>query len=221
MFSFCGFVEWCYPDPSVFSQEEPPRVTTEHVAVFRHTRAQLRLVHGAWSVRRHHERATCADQRGRFTRVTGEFTTALSVSPILNVRLLLYVPSTSPFLTLFENGCKCSPMVLFTRNVKEIKDATWKNGDIDGMCKQSLMQIMSVQPILWNSHLRQWWTSTFVYLQLTLILLTSICHVNKATMSAVHEGILPQILVLIRSPLLQGKGCGLKLNESYIWRNPL
>ena len=71
-FFFCTFVERCYPDPSVFSQEEPPRVTTEHVAVFRHTRAELRHKHGSQSVRRHHERATCANQRGRSTRVTGE-----------------------------------------------------------------------------------------------------------------------------------------------------
>ena len=41
-------------------------------------------------------------------------------------------------------------------------------------------------------------------LQLTLNLLTSICHTSKATMQSVHEGILAQIIQLSRSPLLQG-----------------
>jgi len=40
--------------------------------------------------------------------------------------------------------------------------------------------------------------------QLSLILLTSICRVNKAAMGVVHKDILPQITHLIRSPLLQG-----------------
>ena len=40
--------------------------------------------------------------------------------------------------------------------------------------------------------------------QLTLHLLTSVSRVSKQSMTSVHEGILPQLLVLIRSPLLQG-----------------
>ena len=44
------------------------------------------------------------------------------------------VPSTSPFFILVQ----CSLKVLFTHNVKKIKDAVHSNGDIDGTCKRSL-----------------------------------------------------------------------------------
>jgi cullin-associated NEDD8-dissociated protein 1 len=40
--------------------------------------------------------------------------------------------------------------------------------------------------------------------QLSLALLTSICHINKSSTAIVSRDILPQIIVLIRSPLLQG-----------------
>lgn len=40
--------------------------------------------------------------------------------------------------------------------------------------------------------------------QLSLALLKSVCLVNVAAMSAIHKDILPQIITLIRSPLLQG-----------------
>ncbi|XP_013401957.1 LOW QUALITY PROTEIN: cullin-associated NEDD8-dissociated protein 1-like [Lingula anatina] len=40
--------------------------------------------------------------------------------------------------------------------------------------------------------------------QLTLSLLTSVSHIHKGSMADIQSGILPQILVLVRSPLLQG-----------------
>ena len=49
--------------------------------------------------------------------------------------------------------------------------------------------------------------------QLTLHLLTSVSQVSKQSMSSVHEGILPQLFVLIRSPLLQGMGSGRVLSQ--------
>ena len=42
--------------------------------------------------------------RGDFAGVTGEFTAVMKVSPILNARLRLHVPSTSSFFILFKNG---------------------------------------------------------------------------------------------------------------------
>lgn len=47
--------------------------------------------------------------------------------------------------------------------------------------------------------------------QLTLTLLTSMSKVNKSTMASVHDGVLPQLFVLIRSPLLQGAALGAML----------
>ena len=43
-------------------------------------------------------------------------------------------------------------MVLFTHNVKKIKVAAHKNGDVDGTCKQSYKQT-SVNEHLWHIHI--------------------------------------------------------------------
>ena len=55
----------------------------------------------------------------------------------------------------------CSPMVLFTHNVKKIKCTTCKNGYIDGTCKRALMVfhcisrkgICSVHVVLWETEI--------------------------------------------------------------------
>ena len=52
----------------------------------------------------------------------------------LLLRLRLHVPSTSPF---FVPWVQYSLMVLFTNNVKKIKDVAHKNAEVDGTCKRS------------------------------------------------------------------------------------
>lgn len=47
-------------------------------------------------------------------------------------------------------------------------------------------------------------TCAISYFQLTLNLLTSISKTHKSCMASLHSEILPQILLLIQSPLLQG-----------------
>ena len=38
-----------------------------------------------------------------------------------------------------QKWVQCNRMVLFTHTIKKIKDAAYKNSDIDGTCKQALI----------------------------------------------------------------------------------
>ena len=49
----------------------------------------------------------------------------------------LHVPSLSPFFIQFKMG-PSSSMELYTQNVKKIKGAARKHGDVDGTCKRAL-----------------------------------------------------------------------------------
>ena len=53
-------------------------------------------------------------------------------------------------------------------------------------------------------------------LQLTLNLLTSVCNTSKQSMVSITEGVLPQLLLLIKSPLLQGNHKMTTSSLSYI-----
>ncbi|KAK2169251.1 hypothetical protein NP493_1199g02046 [Ridgeia piscesae] len=65
------------------------------------------------------------------------------------------------------------------------------------MSANMFSEIMKELPMLLNE-------SDLHVSQLTLNLLTSICTVHPMSVGMVQEGIIPQLLVLIRSPLLQG-----------------
>ena len=67
------------------------------------------------------------------------------------MKLHLQVPSTSPFFVPFKNGFNGDPMVLFTHNVKKIKGAAHKNGDVDGRCKRGLRIDCVFQPISFSN----------------------------------------------------------------------
>ena len=54
---------------------------------------------------------------------------------LTKLRLHLHTPSVSSLFVLSQKWIQCSPMMLFTHNVKKIKGAVPKNGDTDGACK--------------------------------------------------------------------------------------
>ena len=45
----------------------------------------------------------------------------------------------SPFFNHLK-GIECSPVILFTQDVKTINGAANENGDVDGTCKQGLTE---------------------------------------------------------------------------------
>ena len=46
----------------------------------------------------------------------------------------------SQFFVPFKNWIQCNPMAPFTQDIKKIKGAAHKNGDIDATCKQDFAQ---------------------------------------------------------------------------------
>ena len=54
-----------------------------------------------------------------------------------SIKARLHVPSKSPFFCNVLKWVQCSPIVLFTHNVKKIKGAINKNSYIDDTCKQT------------------------------------------------------------------------------------
>ena len=58
-------------------------------------------------------------------------------------RLRLHVPSRSLFSVSFEKWVQHNPMVLFTHDVKKIRDAAHKNSDVDGMCKRAFKRMFT------------------------------------------------------------------------------
>ena len=63
------------------------------------------------------------------------------------VRPRLHVSSMSPFFLYRLKWFQRSAMVLkFTRSVKKIKDAAYKNDDVDGTCKRAFLLDVTAQP---------------------------------------------------------------------------
>ena len=55
--------------------------------------------------------------------------------PFLEARL--HIPSMSPFLYSL-NWVQCSPKALLTHNVRKIKGAAYRKGDVGGTCKRDI-----------------------------------------------------------------------------------
>ena len=59
---------------------------------------------------------------------------------VIQVKAHLHVSSRSPFFVPFKNGFTAVLRpVLFTHNIKKIKHAAHKNGDVDGKCKRIIL----------------------------------------------------------------------------------
>lgn len=130
--------------------------------------------------------------RNEITRLTTvKSLTKIAGSPLrINLRPILgeSVPILASFLRKNQRALKLSTLTLLDTLVKNYSES---------LTSEMIDKIMNELPALINE-------SDLHISQLTMSLLTSISRVHKQSLVQVTDAILPEILVLIKSPLLQG-----------------